>query len=98
MNMKDISFEWDQNKSLLNKKKHGISFTEAQTVFSDPDALIISDPDHSNDEERFILLGISTKLHLLVVCHCYRKKDSVIRIISARKATASESKQYTQSR
>lgn len=92
--MKDISFEWDENKSSLNKKKHGVAFKEAQTVFSDENALLIHDPDHSQTEDRFILLGLSSNIRMLVVCHCYRKNDEVIRIISARKATRSEQKQY----
>ena len=78
------------------RKKHNISFEEAQTVFSDDHALLIADPDHSEEEERFILLGFSHGAKLLVVCHCYRQSDSVIRIISARKATRKESNQYNE--
>lgn len=89
-----ISFEWDEAKNEINKKKHNISFEEAQTVFSDDNALMIDDPDHSEQEDRFILLGISNRSNLLVVCHCYRQSDTVIRLISARKATKNESKQY----
>ncbi|MFZ3116212.1 MAG: BrnT family toxin [Syntrophales bacterium] len=92
--MANISFEWDQVKNSLNKKKHGISFEEGQTVFVDENALLLHDPDHSHEEDRFILLGLSSNLRILVVCHCYRKNDKVIRIISARKATHSEQKQY----
>jgi uncharacterized DUF497 family protein len=92
--MKWLSFSWDDRKSALNRKKHGISFEEAQTVFVDENALLICDPDHSIDEDRFILLGLSARLHILVVCHCYREQDDVIRIISARKATLSEQRQY----
>ena len=92
--MNNIKFEWDNPKALLNKKKHGISFDEAKTVFYDEHARVIHDTEHSNDEERFVILGLSTIAHVLVVCHCYRKKDSVIRIISARKATKKESIQY----
>ena len=92
--MKGIRFEWDFNKNEINKKKHKISFEEAQTVFYDEEALIIDDPEHSEEEERFIILGFSKKANLLVVCHCYRKDDSVIRIISARKATKTERNQY----
>jgi uncharacterized protein len=92
--MVSILFEWDENKSSLNKEKHGISFKEAQTVFYDEDALLIHDPDHSHEEDRFILIGLSSSIRMLVVCHCYRKNDEVIRIISARKATHSEQKQY----
>ena len=92
--MKDIQFEWDEMKNALNKNKHGISFEEAASVFADPDALIIPDPDHSIEEDRFLILGFSLKLKLMVVCHCYRKADAVIRIISARSATRNEAKQY----
>lgn len=92
--MKEIKFEWDKNKNETNKKKHKISFEEAQTVFYDEDALIIDDPEHSEEEERFIILGFSKKANLLVVCHCYRETDLIIRIISARKATKTERKQY----
>lgn len=88
-----IHFEWDSAKSKSNKKKHGVSF-EAQSVFRDPSARLISDPDHSTEEDRFVLLGFSEHLRLLVVCHCYRDRDSIIRIISARKATRKESKLY----
>lgn len=89
-----ICFEWSSQKSVSNKKKHGISFEEAQTVFRDPSARLIDDPDHSDNEERFILLGFSESLRLLVVCHCYKENDSVIRIISARKATKREAQKY----
>ena len=92
--MKEIQFDWDENKNTINKRKHKISFEEARTVFFDDDALIISDPDHSIDEERFVILGASHLSNILVVCHCYRENDSVIRIISARKATKNESLVY----
>lgn len=92
--MESIRFEWDPHKALINIEKHGVSFEEASTVFYDPYALIIADPDHSNDEERFIILGLSESLNLLVVCHCYRESDEVIRIISARRATKRERKNY----
>ncbi|KIR03586.1 hypothetical protein P261_02401 [Lachnospiraceae bacterium TWA4] len=92
--MNDIKFEWDENKNTINKSKHGISFEEAQTVFYDSEALVIDDPEHSEKEERFIILGLSSKTNLLVVCHCYRASDTVIRIISARKATKTESSYY----
>ena len=92
--MKSISFVWDEKKAKENLEKHKIFFEEAQTVFSDPNARMIFDTEHSTDEERFILLGISSGLRLLVVCHCYRGDDMVIRIISARKATRNEQKQY----
>lgn len=89
-----IKFEWDENKNKINKRKHKISFDEAQTVFYDDDALVIDDPEHSEDEERFVILGLSNKANLLMVCHCYRSSDTVIRIISARKATKKESRYY----
>ena len=89
-----LHFEWDPQKDLTNRKKHGVSFSEASTVFEDVNALVISDPEHSEDEERFIILGFSLQENLLVVCHCYRASESVIRIISARKATKNETRQY----
>ena len=89
-----IRFEWDENKNIANRKKHNISFEEAQTAFYDDNALLIDDPDHSEEEERFILLGFSFRAKLLVVCHCYRQSESVIRIISARKATKNEERAY----
>ena len=89
-----LSFEWDPQKDLINRKKHGVSFEEAATVFEDVNTLVISDPEHSEDEERFVILGFSLQANLLVVCHCYRASESVIRIISARKATKNESRQY----
>lgn len=92
--MRAITFEWDANKASQNKKKHGISFEEAKTVFFDENALIIHDPEHSHDEERFVMLGLSEISRMLVVIHCYREKDKIIRIISARKATKKESTQY----
>jgi uncharacterized DUF497 family protein len=92
--MKYIQFEWDPSKDEANIKKHHISFDEAKTAFYDPHARIINDPEHSDTEDRFILLGISQNLNLLIVCHCYRSKDETIRIISARKASKSESSNY----
>lgn len=92
--MSDIHFEWDEKKESLNKRKHGVSFAEAQTSFSDDNGLLLDDPDHSHEEARFILLGLSSRLHLLVVSHTYRKNDSIIRIISARKATRLEQQNY----
>ncbi len=91
-----ITFEWDENKNTINKKKHNIAFEEAKTVFYDEEALVIDDPEHSQEEERFIILGLSKKANLLVVCHCYRASETIIRIISARKATKTETKQYYQ--
>ena len=93
MRMKKLHFEWDERKATANVKKHGISFEEAKTAFYDEQAKLINDPDHSEDEDRFVLLGLSASLKLLVVCHCYREGDA-IRISSARKATAMETKSY----
>ena len=90
-----IKFEWDDNKNKTNVKKHGISFEEAVTVFEDDEALVIVDDAHGREEERFVLIGFSYKANLLVVCHCYREKDSVIRIISARKANRQEREDYS---
>ena len=84
--MIELRFEWDKRKEKANVKKHGISFNEARTVFYDENAIQFFDPDHSDNEDRFILLGISFKLRVLVVCHCFRESDTIIRIISARKA------------
>ena len=92
--MDTIQFEWDNNKNAINIKKHNISFEEASTVFYDEEALMIPDPEHSYEEERFILLGQSINANLLVVCHCYRASETVIRIISARKANKKESNKY----
>lgn len=92
--MTDLHFEWDPAKAAANLKKHGIGFDEARSVFADERAKLIADPAHSEDEDRFILLGLSTRLKLLVVCHCYRSKSNTIRIISARKATVTESRDY----
>jgi len=89
-----LRFEWDERKAAANAKMHGVSFDEARSVFFDERARLIDDPDHSADEERFILLGLSSTLRLLLVCHCYRSEGNVIRIVSARKATARESKSY----
>jgi uncharacterized protein len=94
VHMQDLSFEWDQRKSKSNLKKHGVSFEEAQTVFLDENALRFFDPEHSSDEDRFIMLGMSFRLRVLVVCHCLRESDSVIRVISARKADKREAAAY----
>ena len=96
--MTGIIFEWDDKKEKSNKRKHGISFEEARTAFYEENAIQYFDPDHSNDEDRFILLGISFKLKVLVVCHCFRENDSVIRIISARKADKDEEYEYWRNR
>jgi uncharacterized DUF497 family protein len=92
--MTDVRFEWNSAKAAANLRKHGVSFDEAKSVFADERAKLISDPDHSNDEDRFILLGLSSGLRLLIVCHCYRSQSNTVRIISARKATATESRHY----
>ena len=92
--MGTLSFEWDDRKAAANAKKHSVGFDEAKSVFVDEQAKLIGDPDHSNDEDRFVLLGLSSVLRLLLVCHCYRAEGNVIRIISARKASAHESKSY----
>ena len=93
-NINEIRFNWDPLKGETNLSKHGITFEEASTVSYDPYGLVIEDPEHSWNEERFILLGISWQSRLLIVCHCYRKETGEIRIISARKATKHESKAY----
>ncbi len=92
--MSSIRFEWDPKKAEVNLRKHRVSFEDAQSVFSDEHALLIDDPDHSEHEERFVLLGLSQSLRLLVVVHCYRTEGKVVRIISARKADAQEQSFY----
>ena len=92
--MKQLRFEWDERKATVNRRKHGVSFEEARTVFFDEDALLRPDEDHSEDEGRFVLLGLSERLRTLVVCHCHRQGDEVIRLISARRANAFERQQY----
>jgi uncharacterized protein len=92
--MTSIGFEWDLKKANANLRKHGVSFDDAQSVFADDNALLIDDPDHSDEEDRFVLLGLSRSLRLLVVVHCYRAEGRVIRIISARKADADERRFY----
>ena len=89
-----LTFTWDEQKEVLNRQKHGVSFVEARTVFLDEHARLIADPDSSVDEDRFLLLGYSERFRLLIVCHCYRENDTTIRIISARKATRSEKETY----
>jgi uncharacterized DUF497 family protein len=89
-----LSFEWDDRKNTQNRRKHGVSFEEAQTVFFDEQALLVADPDHSEHEERFILLGLSSALRTLVVCHCYRREGGMIRLISARRADRQERELY----
>ena len=92
--MSELSFDWDDQKAKTNERKHRVSFEEARTVFYDENARLRYDPDHSLDEERYILLGISHLFRILVVCHVYRECDVIIRIISARKATKQEIQQY----
>ena len=88
-----MKFEWDRRKADTNLAKHGVSFEEAKTVFYDENARLIDDPDHSGEEDRFILMGISQGLRIITVCHCYRDEDR-IRLISARKATKQEKQFY----
>ena len=92
--MNGMRFAWDEAKAEENWHKHGVSFDEASTVFADENGRLRHDPDHPQEEARFLLLGFSGKLRLLIVCHAYRENDEVIRIISARKATPNERKQY----
>jgi uncharacterized DUF497 family protein len=90
----DLRFEWDPAKAAANASKHGVTFAEAQTVFADERARLIDDPDHSGDESRFVLLGLSSRMAILVVVHCYRSREDTIRIISARRATPREARFY----
>ena len=92
--MKRLRFDWDARKAAANLRKHGVSFEEARTAFLDDNALLRPDDDHSDDEDRFLLLGLSGRMRTLVVCHCYRQEDEVIRLISARKANSLERQQY----
>ena len=96
--MKPLRFEWDERKAATNLRKHGVSFEEARVAFYDEHALLLADPEHSENEDHFVLLGIGMRLRLLVVCHCHRGADEVIRIISARKADRDERAQYGQRR
>jgi uncharacterized DUF497 family protein len=96
--MAELRFEWDARKSASNARKHGVTFQEAQSAFADPDGKIIDDPDHSDTEDRYVLLGLSYSLRLLVVVHALREEADVIRIISARKATPRETTLYRRSR
>jgi uncharacterized DUF497 family protein len=93
--MSMLEVEWDPKKAAANLKRHRVSFEEARTVFLDEQAKLIDDPDHSSDEDRFVLLGISGLLRILLVCHCYRQQGQTIRIISARKASPGEARQYS---
>ena len=92
--MANLRFDWDARKNAANKHKHGVSFESARIAFYSGRALLIEDPDENDEEDRFVLLGISAALRMLVVCHCYREKDSLIRMISARKANRKEREDY----
>ena len=94
--MADVRFEWDPRKDRANQTKHGVSFDEAKTAFLDEFARVIPDTEHSDDEERFVLLGLSIALRVVVVCHCYRESEHIVRIISARRADASERRHYAE--
>ena len=92
--MSEIRFSWDDRKATANLRTHGVTFEEAITVFADPNARLVFDPDHSGEEDRFVILGLSGTLRMLVVCHCYRGEDMEIRLVSARKATKTEEGLY----
>ena len=92
--VRDLRFEWDEAKNAANQRKHGVSFEEARSVFFDERALLIEDPDEVSAEDRFVLLGMSDAVRMLLVCHCYREREVVIRIISARKASRAERADY----
>ncbi len=93
-----LRFEWDDRKNTQNRRKHGVSFEEAQTVFLDEQALLVADPDHSEHEERFILLGLSSALRTLVVCHCCRRERDVIWLISARPSVDGQERELYEAR
>ena len=95
--MGKLQFIWDEGKARANERKHSVTFDEAKTVFYDDNAELIGDPDHSSQEDRFVMLGMSSRARILIVCHCYRENNGVIRIISARKATRKEQAQYRRS-
>ena len=94
LDVDELRFEWDPSKARVNIRKHGVSFEDAQTVFADERARLIDAPDHSEQEDRFVLLGLSSSLRLLIVVHCYRTDGNVVRIISARRATEPEEHFY----
>jgi hypothetical protein len=96
--MGSVRFTWDPHKDRANQQEHGVSFGEAKTVFFDEYARLLADPDHSQEEERFLLLGVSARLRVLVVSYTYREQESEIRLISARKANRHEQRQYRQLR
>ena len=93
-----LEFAWDDKKNRANIKKHGVSFEEAKTIFKDENAIQYFDPDHSEDEDRFILLGVSTRRRVLIVCHGFRESDLLVRIFSARRADRSESRAYRETK
>ena len=92
--METIKFEWDEKKNEINKRKHGLSFEEAKEVFGDENAILFDDPDHSMDEDRFLIIGSVKSSKICIVSHCYRDNDNVIRLISARQATKNEQRVY----
>ena len=92
--MEELRFEWDENKNAVNIEKHGLSFEEAKEVFDDNNAILFDDPDHSIDEERFLIIGVIKSNKICIVSHCYRDGDNVIRLISAREAVKSEKETY----
>ena len=92
--MKEITFTWDENKNEINKRKHGLSFEEAKEVFGDENAILFDDPDHSIEEDRFLIIGAIKSTKICIVSHCYRDDDEVIRLISAREATKNERRIY----
>ena len=92
--MKELVFDWDPKKDKTNRKKHGVSFADAAACFYDANALVFRDPEHSDEEDRFILLGLNMKMGVLVVCHCYREEETLVRIISARTADSEEETDY----
>ena len=96
--MNNLIFEWDSRKAKSNQKKHGVTFEEAKTVFFDEQAIVYYDPDHSEAEERYIMLGTSYLLNEIVVCHCFRENETIVRIISARKADKDEASAYWENR
>ena len=96
--MENLQFQWDERKNRSNQKKHGVSFEEASSVFYDEYAIQFYDPDHSEDEDRFIMLGMSIKLRVLVICHCFREDDAIVRLISARKVDRQEENDYWERR
>ncbi len=92
--MAEYQFTWDESKNKINKSKHKVSFEEAKTVFFDDFSRLIYDPEHSIEEDRFILLGMSNVHNILIIVHCFKESENIIRIISARKATMHETEEY----